>query len=115
MSSVDRIRDQILELHRALIEEERKEYESAHGKTTPGQLLELLVSHESFAWLKPFTTLIVELDDHEEDRLDVWLVRARALFSRDAAAGDFQKRYDVLVGRNPALAAAHGSVVASLG
>jgi hypothetical protein len=73
------------------------------------------VSHDSFAWLKPFTTLIVELDDHEEDRLDVWLVRARALLSRDAAAGEFQKRYDVLLGRNPALATAHGSVREALG
>ena len=54
----------LLPLHRRLIDVTREDYEFAVGPAgTPSQLVELLQSDPFFAWLRPFTALIVEIDE----------------------------------------------------
>lgn len=115
MQRTDAIQHALLELHRVLVDEAHREYEWSHGSTTAGELLELLVSHETFAWLQPFTSLIVELDEQEPGGVDrAWADRARGLLRPDAAGDAFQQRYEELVQRSPDVVVAHGAVMRTL-
>lgn len=54
----------LLELHRTLISATRLDYEREHGRVEdPYQLLNLVSNDPAFAWLRPLTTLLVEIDD----------------------------------------------------
>ena len=54
----------LLPLHRALIEAARDDYAFAYGTSVgPAQLLQLVTDDPFFAWLKPMTSLIVEIDE----------------------------------------------------
>jgi hypothetical protein len=51
------------DLHRALAERARREYESAHrGLLSPGKFLHLLVGDPEFAWLRSLSELMADLD-----------------------------------------------------
>lgn len=117
MKTIDIIRDRLLELHKAVVDEERRAYERAEGKTTAGEFLEVLVSDERCAWLRPFTSLVVALDDEETgaDGHAAWLSRARALLRPDAEGDAFQRRYDELVQSSPDILVAHGAAMRALG
>jgi len=54
----------LIPLHRALIEAAKADYAAATMMgTTPTQLLRLLTDDPFFAWLKPVTALIVDIDE----------------------------------------------------
>lgn len=51
------------ELHRALIERARRDYESEHLESLgAGRLVQLLATDPHFAWLRPLSELMVDLD-----------------------------------------------------
>lgn len=73
----------LLEVHRTLIEATRYEFESAHGRIeNPYELLQLVESDPVFAWLRPMTSLLVQVDELlEQDAItvdEVATVRATA-------------------------------------
>jgi hypothetical protein len=54
----------LLPLHRALIEAARAEYDATIAPVTgPNHLLQLISDDPFFAWLKPITSLIVDIDE----------------------------------------------------
>lgn len=53
----------LLPLHRALIEAAKDDYAFAVAPVKPAQLLQLLTDDPFFAWLKPLTSLIVDIDE----------------------------------------------------
>jgi hypothetical protein len=53
----------LLPLHRALIDAARDDYAFGIGPVKPSQLLQLLNDDPFFAWLKPLTSLIVDIDE----------------------------------------------------
>ena len=54
----------LIPLHRGLIDALRDDYSFGYGPIEgPGHLLRLLNEHPFFAWLKPLTTLIVDIDE----------------------------------------------------
>jgi hypothetical protein len=62
-----RLSQALMGLHRALIQRARKDYEGEHGPIeSPAQLLRLLTSEPSFAWLRPLSELIVNIDEASE-------------------------------------------------
>lgn len=107
------VRELLLELHKALLDSERTQYEIVHGPiASPAAFLQLLINDEKFAWLRPTTTLIVQVDEAlaakkppatqvelEQLRMDI-----RALFSPSRNGEDFWKRYVTVVQRDPAVA-----------
>ena len=101
----------LLPLHRALIEAARDDYAFAYGKSVgPAQLLQLVTDDPFFAWLKPMTSLIVEID--EMARVDFEPQAARDLAGRveqlfDAA---FNERYVPLLQRDVDVAVAHAAI-----
>jgi len=53
----------LLPLHRALIDAAKDDYAFGVGPVKPPQLLQLLNDDPFFAWLKPLTSLIVDIDE----------------------------------------------------
>jgi hypothetical protein len=101
----------LLPLHRALIQAARDDYAFAHGKTvTPAQLLQLVTDDPFFAWLKPMTAIIVEID--EMVRTDFEADAARSVAARVAELfdGALNERWVPLLQRDVDLAIAHASI-----
>jgi hypothetical protein len=88
--------NQLLPLHRALIEASRAEFVAGGGVVNgPGHLLQLLQDDPVFAWLRPLTSLIVDIDsmtstDFVSADVDAIAARTERLFDGDA---EFSARY----------------------
>ena len=114
------------ELHRALMERARRDYESGHGiALNPGKLLELLTTDAQFAWLRGLSELMVDIDvvrDAEEPVMDELAGAVRGavehLVSAPGApegATEFAARYWPYVHDDPHVAIAHAEVKRVLG
>jgi hypothetical protein len=80
----------LIPLHRRLIDATKEDYAFAYAPVdTPGQLLQLVTSDPFFAWLKPLTALIVEIDEMARTDFD------------PAAAAALAARVDQLFGNTP--------------
>jgi hypothetical protein len=63
-SSLDRLRDALLQLHKTLLDAQRVRYEREHGRVeSRGELLELVLRDPSFEWLRVLSALIARLDE----------------------------------------------------
>ena len=61
---LDQAHDGLLHIHKALIDYERARYEKVHGTVaSPYALLNLLIQDPWFAWLRPISSLIVQIDE----------------------------------------------------
>jgi hypothetical protein len=106
---------QLLPLHRALIDSARDEYTATVGPLAgPGQLLQLLQDDPFFTWLKPLTSLIVDLDtmsrtDFERADVDGIVARLDHLFGTTADPG-FTARYVPVLQRDVDVAIAHAAI-----
>jgi len=56
-----RSRNQLLSLHKSLVDFERTRYEAFNGKVTSGQFLNVLLEDEGLSWLRRFSTFIVDV------------------------------------------------------
>ena len=88
-------RNPLLELHKTLVDAERREYERVYGRVTDGQFLNALVGDPALAWLKPLTALLASLDGLLEDK-------------------DFQRRYAAVLQASPEAVVAHGRTLRAL-
>ena len=105
----------LLPLHRALIEAARDDYAFAYGTSVgPAQLLQLVTDDPFFAWLKPMTSLIVEID--EMVRVDFEPQAARDVAGRveQLFEGAFNERYVPLLQRDVDVAVAHAAIRCAL-
>jgi hypothetical protein len=102
-------------LHRALIDSAREEFTATVGPvTSPSQMLQLLSDDPFFAWLKPLTKLIVDIDEMSRtdfDRAGVDGIRGRVegLFGATADPA-FSARYVPVLQRDVDTAIAHAGV-----
>lgn len=110
------VRETLLTLHKALLDSERTAYEIVHGPiASPSAFLQLLINDNSFAWLRPVTTLLVQIDEGLAAKNPAGAVRefqqliedTRALLSPSRAPEDFWNRYASVVQRDPAVAVLH--------
>lgn len=110
-----RVRHELLALHRALIAEERKDYELLHGQVSAGAFLHALVNEAELAWLQPFTALLSELD--EEDVPEDWDAlrgRLRELLRFHDVDTPSARRYSALFERSPDVSYAHAATMFAL-
>jgi len=110
------IRETLLSLHKALLDSERTSYELVHGKIgSSSEFLQLLISDHRFAWLRPVTTLIVQIDEalaaknppREGREFEQLIQDTRALLSPSRETGEFWGRYFAAVQRDPGVAVLH--------
>jgi hypothetical protein len=110
---------QLLGVHRALINAAKEDFAVATGAApSPNELLQLLTDDPFFAWLKPMTSLIVEID--EMARTDFEPEAATAIGDRvarmfDPSAGELAAHYMVLLQQDVDVVAAHAALRAALG
>src|SRR5688572_10014287 len=91
------IRNQLLALHKTLLELERQRYERTNGRINDMfQLLNLTINDPAFAWLRPLSAFIVEIDEKSEDKdapmtsaeVVAFLKQARTLLSANQVGGE---------------------------
>ena len=114
------VRVKLLHLHRVLLENERKSFERTHGRVNGGELLQLVINHPQFAWLRTISALITQIDemfDADEPRADEHVtnlvIQAQQLFS---SPGDeaFRDRYQQALQQQPDVVIAHAALMALL-
>ncbi|HJQ40666.1 MAG TPA: hypothetical protein VKB93_26285 [Thermoanaerobaculia bacterium] len=105
----------LLPLHRALIESARGDYAANVAPVNgPGHLLQLLNEDPFFAWLKPLTSLIVDIDemarvDFTADDFAAISARVDQLFGTSADAA-FSDQYVPVLQRDVDVAIAHAAL-----
>ncbi len=58
----------LLRLHKVLIEAERYEFEAENGAIrSPGEFLNILMSHDQFQWLRLMSQMIARIDELVDD------------------------------------------------
>ena len=111
------LRGALLRLHKVLLDDERAAYERAHGRLSGGEMLQLVIRDERFAWLHPISELIVGIDemldaDEPASTADAesLLAQARLLLRPSETGGEFESRYYAALQREPAAVLAHREV-----
>src|ERR1051326_2701558 len=95
------LRLSLLNLHKALVDSERVEYEKTIGKIqSPNHFLQLLTSDPWFAWLSPLSQLIVSMDEALDDEqtlspanVDALVTQSQRLLVATETGEGFSKHY----------------------
>ena len=113
------LRETLLTLHKALLDSERTSYEISRGPIgSPAVFLQLLINDNWFAWLRPVTTLLVQIDETLAAKkppatshdFELLIEDIRALLSPSRDANGFWKRYSGAVQRDPGVAVLHQKI-----
>jgi|SRR5438552_1136469 len=111
------LRGRLLHLHKTLLEMERLDFEKMFGRLTTGELLQLVINHAQFGWLRMISTLVVEIDemlDGEEpatlNDFENLISQTRLLFTSPENE-EFKTKYQAALQREPAAVMAHSAVM----
>jgi hypothetical protein len=112
------LRDALLRLHKALMESERIGYEQTFGKiSSPFQFLKLLTEDPWFAWFRPVSQLIAEMDETLDAKepltvaaTDALAARVRMMLVPTEGGEGFSQHYDEALQRDPDVVFAHAAV-----
>jgi hypothetical protein len=114
------LRNNLLHLHKTLLDLERRTYERVHGRIpSPGAFLQLLLNDPWFAWLRPITTLVVEIDESlaskeepvTEEMAQQLFLQARGLITSTEGGDGLGKAYFDALQHNPDVVVLHGEVM----
>ena len=112
------LRGGLLRLHKTLLDQETAAYEAARGSVTRGELLQLVINHEQFAWLRTISELIVRIDEMlspREPALEAdaqsLLSQAQVLLTPAETGNQFQRRYYAALQSEPEAVLAHREVM----
>jgi hypothetical protein len=111
------LRRGLLGLHKILLDLERAAYEQTHGRVSSGELLQLLLGHDQFAWLRPISELVVRIDEmlDADDPMsvadaDLLLDQTRRLLTPSETGSGFEQRYFAALQGDPDVVLAHREV-----
>ncbi|HKX83860.1 MAG TPA: hypothetical protein VJL58_06560 [Pyrinomonadaceae bacterium] len=103
MDKTDRLRNArniLLKLHKTLLDHERRIYEGMNGPVNSGEFLNLLLEDPDFAWLRKFSTLIVEIDEmfdqkdgFGEEAVDLHIAKMKSLIHMEGEDEMFRAKY----------------------
>ena len=112
------LREALLQLHKTLLEMERREYQKVHGSVSAGELFRLVVDDPQFAWLHNISEYVVRIDEAlaadaeitpEDTRGAISL--ARKIFAPTETGDGFQKKYFDAIQKDPAVVMEHAELV----
>ena len=105
---MEELRAALLALHKAVLGVERRQLERVHGRLQNAEFLQIVSDPVRYGWLKPFTALILAVDDpeHEGDVEE----EARELLLPPKSETPFGRRYLSLMQREPGLVVEHRAV-----
>ena len=111
-------RARLLRLHKALLDDERVQFERVRGRIeSSGQFLQIVLHDEWFAYLRPLSALVVQVDellDAEEatkEEADALIAQARAMLKPSETGNEFERRYYAAIQRDPDVIFAQREVV----
>jgi hypothetical protein len=111
------LRQDLLRIHKSLLEMERRTYEKAHGKVTAGELFRLVVDDPQFSWLHNISEFVVRIDEalaNDEGVTDtdahVCIALARKIFAPSETGDAFQKKYFDAIQNDPAVVMEHAEL-----
>ena len=111
------LRDNLLNLHKLLVDLERDAYEKAHGKVGSGDFLNLLLADQNFSWLRRISELVVWIDEvldpkelTADEEIENIFTQARKLLTPADLGEDFERKYQDALQQNPDVIMAHKEV-----
>ena len=112
------LRNQLLSLHKLLMNVEKAAYERTEKVTlSPLKLLQLLTEDERFSWLRQLSQLVVVMDEAMEEkppisdeRKDALVAEAKHLLTGSTEPGSFAVRYAALCEREATVAEANAEI-----
>ena len=113
----------MLDLHKTLVDSERVSYERTVGQIqSPNHFLQLLTRDPWFAWLQPFSQLIVAMDEAVEEKepltlagVDALAKQTRRLLVASENGDGFAGHYFDALQRDPDVVLAHAEVAKLIG
>ena len=120
---LQRLRDvniRVTRLHKVLLDRQHKAYEAEYGPVMPTQLLQLLLTSEQFAWLRPLSGLMARIDEALDDDSETSRATVAGLFRevhgllRSGRDGVFETRYRDALQESADVVIAHAEVVRAL-
>jgi hypothetical protein len=116
------LRRALLTLHKTLLDWERVAYDRVHGRrTSPGELLNVVMTDPQVAWLRPLSELIVRIDEALDMEapdtvtdVDSIVGHARSLVAPSEGAGWYAERYRDVLQEHPDAVLAHRDVTTVL-
>ena len=123
LETLKETRNELLSLHKAIIEFERERYEKAIGPVqSPNHFLQLLTTDPWFAWLHPLSELIVAMDEVLDEKepfspshAESLVGKARSLLVAAENDEGFAGHYDVALQQDPQVVMAHAAVIKIIG
>jgi hypothetical protein len=111
---------QLIALHRQLIAAAKEDFAFATGSAppAPAEMLRLLTDDPFFAWLKPMTGLIVEIDEMARTDFEpaaAWAIGQRLSAMFDGTQGDFAQHYVPILQREVEVTIAHAGLRGAMG
>ncbi len=115
---LEKLRESLLHLHKALVDSERVEYEKTVGTIySPNHFLQLLTHDPWFVWLQPLSHLIVSMDealDTDEPLtqagIDAFINQTVILLVASETGEGFARQYFDALQRDPDVVLAHAAV-----
>jgi hypothetical protein len=113
------LRARLLQLHKLLLDQERGAFEATYGPVVSGhELLQLVLHHEHFAWLRVLSAMISTIDaalDETEGGLSdaevaAFFGQVRGLL-RSGGDSPFETKYREALQRSPDVVMAHAAVI----
>ena len=108
---------QLLKLHKLLVDLERANYERSSGQITSGQFLNLLLNDANFAWLRKFSTLIVEIDEmldlddgYTENMIEKQFSQLSDLLNLNIDDEEFKTKYQNMLQTNSDVISRHSEL-----
>ncbi|HEV2296175.1 MAG TPA: hypothetical protein VGR35_20190 [Tepidisphaeraceae bacterium] len=106
----------LLRVHKTIIDHERTRYERARGSLSgPLEFLQLVLHDPWFAWLRPISELIAQIDAFtmsreptEPQQGEAVLKQARDLLAPSESGSAFAREYSRAMQESPDVAIAHG-------
>ena len=118
-----RVRRALLLLHKTLLDFEREGVERVRGRIeSSGEFLQLVLHDEWFAWLRPLSALVVQIDElldaeeATEREADALIAQAREMLKpEEGSAGGLGEKYRAALQRSPGVVLAHAEASEILG
>ncbi len=113
LERLERVRMDLLRVHRALLEAERARYEKVRGRIANNSaFLQLVINDPWFDWLRPMAQLVLLIDERTSDKKQPLgaseatslFERGRALLRADSEGDAFQRLFYQVVQTSPELA-----------
>jgi hypothetical protein len=118
---LNELRIKLLRLHKHLLDTQRVTYEQVRGQVSRGELLQLAINHDQFAWLHRLSKLIVQIDvllqadePVTSEAIAALVTDVRILLTPDELGDEFAMKYDAAFQRSPDVVLAHADVMTLL-